>query len=252
MLKSLLNLKNIIILFNLSLFIFVIVYLNINKNSRVAHKGGAYNGTLKTNSINAIEKSKKKINYFEIDFQMTKDNRLICLHEDEIKDLSNKNIRKLFFRDIKKILDLNDKCYDDLIYKLLKENPKIFIITDFKNNNIEGLKFISQNFSKQLDQFIPQIYFAHEYEYVKKMKFNKIIFSLYKIPNLSNKEIIEQINGMDLYAVTMNPARLRKGLAKILKKQNIFTYVHTVNSYARFLQYKFFFKVDEIYTDKLF
>ena len=252
MLKSFLNLKNIIILFNLSLFICAIVYLNINKGFRIAHKGGAYNETLKTNSINTIEKSKKKINYFEIDFQLTKDNRLICLHPNDNEDLSNKNIRELFFKDIKKILDLNDKCYDDLITKLLKNNPKMLIITDFKENNIEGLNFISQNFSKQLNQFVPQIYFAHEYEHVKKMGFNKIIFILYKIPNLSNEEIIEQINDMDLYAVTMDPARLRKGLAKILKKQNIFTYVHTVNSYARFLQYKIFYKADEIYTDKLF
>jgi len=103
-----------------------------------------------------------------------------------------------------------------------------------------------------LDKFIPQIYFKNEYDEVKKLGFNKIIFTLYKVPNLSNEQIITDIKKMDLFAITMDPARLRKGLVKQLHNKNFIIYVYTVNSYLRFLQYKLFYGMDEIYTDNLF
>ena len=61
-----------------------------------------------------------------------------------------------------------------------------------------------------------------------------------------------RLKKMDLYAITMDPARLRSGIAKKIDKNDFFVYVHTVNSLIRFIQYKLFFGADEIYTDNLF
>ena len=54
---------------------------------------------------------------------------------------------------------------------------------------------------------------------------------------------------MNLYAVTMNQARARSGLANSLNEKNIRTYVHTINSVKEYFKYLKVYNVDQIYTD---
>ena len=220
------------------------LYLNFHKKLRVAHAGGQYNGKNYSNSIEAIEHNLKFVKYFELDLQLTKDKRLVCLHEGVV---SNK-----YFNEIKNNIDKNNYCYDQTLKDFLYRNEKIKIITDFKSDNIEGLIFIKEYFKSNSDRFIPQIYYEKEYQKVKELGFEKIIFTFYKIPDFSNKQILKILDKMDLFALTLDPARLRSGLIKKIDKKNFFIYAHTVNSKLRFLQYKLFFGVDEIYTDNLF
>ena len=85
-----------------------------------------------------------------------------------------------------------------------------------------------------------------------KYQYSKIIFTFYRMSNHSNEQISKIIKQMDLFAITMDPARLRSGIIKKIDKKFFFVYVYTVNSFLRFLQYKIFFGADEIYTDTLF
>lgn len=231
-----------IILAILSFLIFFI-YLNFNKDLRVAHAGGQYKNKSYLNSIASIEYNYKFTKYFEIDLQLTKDNRLVCLHDPSIKNVTFNEIKELIFK--------NDYCYDETLKKLINKNKEIVIITDFKTDNIQGLDFIKKYFGSDINRFIPQIYFENEYIKAKELGFKKIIFTLYKIPNYSNDHLYKIIKKMDLFAITVNPARLRSGIIKKFDEKNFLVYVSTVNSLLRFIQYRFFFGADEIYTSTL-
>lgn len=51
----------------------------------------------------------------------------------------------------------------------------------------------------------------------------------------------------------MDPSVLRKKFGiKIKRSSNMIIYTYTVNSYYRFLMYKFLFGADEVYIDNLF
>ena len=232
----------------LSLFLFLIIYLflylDLNKNLRIAHAGGKYNGKNYPNSIASIKYNLKFTKYFELDFQLTKDRRLVCLHGPKV------NLK--LFDEIKNEILRNDYCYDKILKEFLDKNKDIKIITDFKTDNIKGLNFIKEYFGSSFDQFIPQIYYENEYQKVKDLGFKKIIFTFYRIPDFSNDQIKEILDKKNLFAVTMDPSRIRKGIMKKLDKNKYFVYVHTVNSRLRFLQYKLFFGADEIYTNTLF
>lgn len=237
--------KSLISMIFITLIVFIFyIYLNFNKDLRVAHAGGQYEGKVYANSIASIESNYKFTKYFEIDLQLTKDNRLVCLHDPLIDNYT--------FNEIKEVIVKNDFCYDESLKKLLNKNKEIFIITDFKTDNIQGLNFIKEYFETDIDRFIPQIYFESEYSKVKELGFKNIIFTFYKISNYSNDRLYMIIKKMDLFAVTMDPARLRSGILKKFNEKNFFVYVYTVNSLFRFIQYKFFFGTNEIYTDNLF
>ena len=234
-----------LIIILIPVLIFVLsIYLNLNKNLRIAHAGGEYNNKDYPNSIASIEHNLRFTKYFELDLQLTKDNRLVCLH--------NGTVDFKYFDQIKDKIIKNDYCYDETLKEFLDRNKDIKIITDFKTDNIEGLIFIKEYFQSDLNRFIPQIYYEKEYQKVKNLGFEKIIFTFYRIPNHSNDQILKILENVDLFAITMDPARLRSGIIRKIDKQKFFVYVHTVNSRLRFLQYKLFFGADEIYTDTLF
>ena len=69
-------------LFSTLVFILsIFLYLDSNKNLRVAHAGGQYNNKTHPNSIASINFNSKYTKFFELDLQLTKDKRLVCLHD---------------------------------------------------------------------------------------------------------------------------------------------------------------------------
>lgn len=237
------------IFFYLTLILFFLIFFlflyNFNlREFRVAHAGGELNGLKYVNSIASMKLNSKYTKYIELDLQLTKDNRLVCINDPLI---NNKYFNKLL-----KEFPEKDFCYDETLIKFLKENQEIIIITDFKTDNIQGLNFIKKNFEQFSKRFIPQIYNEHEYLPVKKLGYEKIIFTLYRVSSYSNEKIAKIIENFDLFGLTMDPARLKSRIIKKIHKKDFLIYVYTVNSYLRFLQYKIFFGADEIYTDNLF
>jgi len=210
---------------------------------RIAHSGGGFENKTYTNSIEALEANKKNFLLFELDFFVTEDNKVVCEHDynEYLKTL------KIF----EKYLNQNklfEQCTYISLRKWLNDNPNKIIITDFKNKNIEGLNFITKNFKNYENQFIPQIYHPKEYNKVKKLGFKNIIWTLYRYDK-SNEAVLLFATKMNLYAVTMNQARARSGLANSLNEKNIRTYVHTINSVKEYFKYLKVYNVDQIYTD---
>ena len=75
----------ILLLFSISL---LFLYFNYLKTFRVAHAGGEYNGLKYVNSIAAMNLNSKYTKYIELDLQLTKDNRLVCIHDPLINNKS--------------------------------------------------------------------------------------------------------------------------------------------------------------------
>ena len=139
-------------------------------------------------------------------------------------------------------------CTYKTLKKWLKKNPNKRIITDFKNDNLAGLKFIAKNFDNFEKVFIPQIYNPNEYKKVKNIGYQDIIWTLYRY-NKNNKKVIQFTKKMDLFAITMPKVRAQSKLPILLKDNKIRSYVHTINSMKEYFVYKTNFKIDQIYSD---
>ncbi len=217
---------------------------NLNNNLPiVAHAGGGYRNLTYTNSIDALEFNKNKYDLFELDFFLTDDGKLVCAHD------WNENLK--FFNKfeiyVSKKNDFKPCTYKSLS-TWLSLNPKKRIVTDFKNDNISGLTFVAENFDNFEKIFIPQIYNPKEYEKVKNIGYEDIIWTLYRY-NKNNNTILKFSKKMDLFAITMPKDRAQSGLPLLLKNEKIKTYVHTINSMKEYFIYDSHYKIDQIYSD---
>ena len=218
--------------------------INSEKNlPLIAHAGGGFNDLTYTNSIDALELNKKNYKFFELDFFLTDDGKLVCAHDwsENLKSFSKFQTYVNNKKDFKPCTYLSLKDW-------LKLNPDAKIITDIKNDNLSGLKFISKNFENFEKNFIPQIYKPNEYKIIRDMGYENIIWTLYRYKK-NNKKVINSLKKMNLFAITMPKNRAQSDLPLFLKKNNIKSYVHTINSMKEYFIYTNYFKVDQIYTD---
>jgi len=226
---------------------------------RVAHAGGEINGKSYTNSIEALDLNRMKgFEYFEIDLLFTSDNHLVCLHD------WGKTFRNIFgFKTNKKIsfekfnsLALNESKYTpctlDSLSSWMDKNKSTTVITDVKGNNMRALKIISKKIRDYERRIIPQIYDPKNFNSIKELGYQQIIWTLYRY-NKINESVIKWINSFQgPIAVTMPLKRAKSGLSEKLQKLGIPTYVHTINNYTFFREIlKKKYLVNEIYTDKL-
>lgn len=226
----------------------------ISKLPNVAHAGGLYRGSGYTNSLESLNENKRKYEYFEIDFMRVSDGHIVCAHD------WGKIGRNLALGDGKEGIPSLDEfltarkkhqwtaCTLDELVEWVKENDK-FIVTDIKENNIENLKFIKNNYPDMLDKFIPQIYNTSEYFHVKAMGYKKIIFTLYAT-NISDIDLVDWINGKEIFAVTMWHHRTPY-LTKKLNDMGYAVYAHTINDKNIFDFLRKNYGIQGIYTDTL-
>lgn len=217
-----------------------------NQLPMVAHAGGIYKGKTYTNSLEALNSNINLYDFFEIDLMFTSDNKLVCTH-DKIDQLSS---YKKFLNYAKKKSNGYSNCTYESLNQWLINNRDKYIITDIKDRNIDGLRFISENIQNYKQRIIPQIYHPNEYYYVKKLGFKNIIWTVYKYKK-SNRDILNFAKILDLYAITMPKYRAENNLATILQEVNINSYVHTINEYDEYISLKDNYNINQIYTDKL-
>ena len=218
--------------------------ISFNNIKRIAHGAGGFNQQAVTNSIEAIESNKDKFDLFEIDFNFTKDNRLVCTH-----DLDKESTYQDFINHRSKNRNFTPMVFEELT-EWLDKNPTKSIVTDVKDDNLKALTYIKEHYKEYASRVIPQIYCIEEYEPVKKLGYKNIIFTLYRNGN-SDATIVSSIRGKDLYAVTIYKGRA-PFLATAITELGIPVYAHTVNSNEVFDFLRENYGVTEIYTDFLY
>lgn len=221
---------------------------------RVAHAGGGYNGMAGTDSIDALDRNLDRYELFEIDFNMTRDGQIVCIHDWEeavVRSFEVQMNQAPSIAEFNKLNQANHKykhCTLSSLIKWLEHNPRKRIVTDVKDDNLYVLTEIARKHPEHIQRFIPQIYYPNEYNEVRSLGFNDVIFTIYRYGK-SDSKVLRNAGSMDLYALTI-PAGRAKTLAPRAACLGIPTYAHTVNDDKEFHELKGY-GVVEIYTDWL-
>ncbi len=225
---------------------------------RVAHAGGGLNDQKYTNSIQALDNSiNNGFQYFEIDFVHTSDGKVVCLHDWE------KNFKKIFGYEVEKRLTFAEfevlvknhpsrtNCTLDSLGEWMIKNPSAIIVTDVKDNNLDALEVMVKTLPDAQIRVIPQIYKPKNYDAVKKLGFNQVIWTLYKYKGDNRKVLEWATKFIGPVAITMPKKRARSDLPQMLRSVDILSYAHTINSLEVAEELSSKFGITEIYTDFL-
>ncbi|MDD3570077.1 MAG: glycerophosphodiester phosphodiesterase family protein [Lachnospiraceae bacterium] len=203
----------------------------------VIHAGGVVNDEIGTNSLEALNNSFfNGYRYIELDFNFTTDRHLVCVHDWEKNYFgSDYNFNGAVSLEEFKNLKIEGK-YTPLTIKSLEEwlmnKPNTYIITDIKEDNIAGLKYIKDNAPYMMRRLIPQIYTEAQYDTVRSMGYENIIYTLY-MQNYSQKtntsRIVSFAKNHDLVAITFSSELATNNYVSALKQSGTRLFVHTVN-----------------------
>lgn len=201
----------------------------------IAHAGGTIYGIRYSNSLDAIENSiNNGFKSIELDLNLTKDNQIVFIHNWDImmkRFFDRKTSEILTFSEFKsgntllniKLLDLKDLIH------ILDEINDLQIILDIKKNTLEVLNLIREQYGDYMERFVVQIQQLNQYLKVKKMGYNNVMLTLYKIKS-SDLEIIKFCKTNDLYGVTMSLKKAQESnLLENISNSGNKVYVHTIN-----------------------
>jgi len=225
---------------------------------RVAHAGGGINGETYTNSYDALDSNVKKgFKYFEIDFSFTSDGKLVCIHDWEASfkrsfgfDAKERPSQETFMVLVSKNAKFK-KCTLDGLAAWMKNNPGTVLITDVKEDNLRALGIIIRKIPDAERRVIPQIYQPENYDSVRNMGFESIIWTLYRYRGRSNDVLAWVDKFQGAFAITIPVKFSTTQLPAQLARKNIQTYAHTINNRQKMMRLINRYGVTEVYTDFL-
>lgn len=218
-------------------------YSWIGDNVLVAHAFGGKGSKTYTNSLEAF-----LYNYelghrvFEVDFDLTVDNKTICSHDEEfwryITNNENSDVEYTYdnFKNTPLFTDYTPLDYMDIV-NLLNEYPDIYIITDTKYyDEIKVYQQFTQivDYAKTvneevLDRLIPQIYNKEMLEYVMNIyDFKSVIFTLYQTA-WEKDDIARYCVKSGIKYITVALDQVDEEVIDLWKSMNINIAVHTVD-----------------------
>ncbi len=225
---------------------------------RVAHAGGGIGGASYTNSKEAIVASLDRgFEWVEIDFTWTSDGGLVCLHDWE------SNFSRLFGRSAEEPLSLEafeseriGKEYTFLTLEdladMMESDARLKVVTDVKSDNLTALRLISKTLPDASVRVVPQVYLPDEYESVKALGFENIIWTLYRYPKQRDIDrVIAEMTGRNFVAICMSRDRVKDGHALRLKELGVPTFAHTINDPEEWKDLRENWGVTQVYTDFL-
>jgi glycerophosphoryl diester phosphodiesterase len=226
----------------------------ISPSTFIAHAGGGLENHTYTNSLEALDFNYGKgFRFFEVDFSWTSDRELVAIHDwqGDLKrrfHLPEKHripTRKEFLN----LEPTNGLTQLSLagVLEWAREKGDAFIVTDIKKKNSRALEEIFREKPEFVQYLIPQVYSYAEYKKVKKMGYEKIILTLYRM-RVFPPELVRFCAMEKPFAVTMPLSLAGSGLAELLEPENIYVYAHTVNDLKLYMELR---KkgVSGIYTD---
>lgn len=224
---------------------------------RVAHSGGSIDGLVYTNSLEALDENKPFFDFFELDFSLTSDDELVCLHSWG-EDVHN----HIFGRVLESPVSLSDfeqlneagqltACTISSLSVWLEQNPEKFIVSDIKalGRNVELLTRLQNENPTLAAKFIPQAYNFQEAAQLNEAGFERVILTTYRMGQFEENDFLEAASQTPLYAVTMTSGQAGS-LSSELNRLGIPTYVFTVNDVGWFARLREL-AVSNIYTNFL-
>lgn len=237
----------------------------------VVHGLGYIEGHYITNSREAL-----LFNYvrgfrvFEVDLNMTSDNRLIARHDwspeyYQFLGQGNPPADGPIPFDTVMSLKIHGKYHAlswEEIVELMQKYPDIYFVTDTKERdeaNIRKTFSYLVNKTKQidtklLDRVIPQIYDQPMLSYIKSYHdFKEVIFTLYHLTEAelpTPEELADWSDQNHVSGIAGFPFRITEELREALQKKDIAIYVHTINNPEEAAAYRK--RGIGIYTDDLF
>ena len=139
---------------------------------------------LYTNSLDALQNMYDAGNRFcEIDIRETSDGVLICAHGDE-EHLANGSELPA---DAKSGDFLSERLFGEftpmtveMLAAFMREHPDLTVITDAQGDNLRISRRLSEAWPDLKDRFIIQIYHESEYDPIRELGFQNLIYTLYR------------------------------------------------------------------------
>ena len=205
----------------------------------IMHAGGETpDGQRGTNSIEAMNASYEAGEYWlELDFCPTSDIHYVCLHD--FYAYYSKGMTGVDIPDYETFEKLRKTAYNyesptlDSLIPWLDEHPKAVIVTDVKENNLDFVRQLSENYPDYVRRFALQIYGRDEYDAAVSLGFDKIIYTLYKQPfeRYDTELMREFVKKSDkLIALTYSADMENTDSIAEIATLGVPVYVHTINT----------------------
>lgn len=235
----------------------------------IGHSFGEIDGHTYTGTLEAFQNNYKKgIRVFEVDFEMTSDNKVVLRHDwnQKIQEgvSSDHPPTQKEFLEIPILGEYTPLSFENLCM-IMKEYPDIWIVTDSKYKEPELVKKqfgIMKETADQMeggcsdifDRLIVQIYNEEMFEALEEVyPFKSYIFTMYQRWFGGEEEYIEICRWSvehNIHVITMGWDLVNKDILEISSRYQLDVYVNTINKAeeARRLLDE---GVKGVYTDKL-
>jgi len=186
----------------------------IREQKHIVHAGGALttqagDEVIYTNSLDALQNMYDEGNRFcETDIRETSDGVLICAHGDETRLANGSDLPV----DAESAAFLSERLFGEfqpmsveMLVAFMCEHPDLYIITDAQGDNLEISQKIADGWPDLRDRFIIQIYHEREYEPIREMGFQNLIYTLYRADDEERNlwEIAHFAETHDLIGITI-------------------------------------------------
>ena len=225
----------------------------------IVHAAGEIDGTVGSNSMEGLQNAYDAgERYIELDFNFTADGHLACIHDWYVEYTSAilENGHALTLAEFRaaKIYDRLTPLDLDTLAAFLAAHADLYIITDIKDDNIAGLSYIAASYPELIGRFIPQIYAGDEYDRVRELGYEYVIYTLYRL-DWNSKTDVEALcayaAGHPLLAYTFSYELCAvDGYVSGMRAAGIPLYIHTVNDPAEMETYREM-GISAFYTDKV-
>lgn len=222
---------------------------------KILHGGGAIDGTVGSNSLEALNESYSAgYRFIELDFRFTSDGHPVCIHDWSryySSQLGSTAITESEFASVA-IYDRYTSITLKSLAVWMETHPDAYIVTDCKDDNIALLTRIAGDYPELMERIVPQIYQYAEYEPVRALGYSNIILTLYCLPTYAEKAngtanaAFAKKNG--LLAVTADVTLANESFVRAFTDADVPLLVHTVNDPAE-QQRLFALGVTGVYTD---
>ncbi|MCK9217314.1 MAG: sulfatase-like hydrolase/transferase [Firmicutes bacterium] len=127
-----------------------------------------------------------------------------------------------------KFLGLAQMTMDDLMIWILNHKD-IYVVINIKNDNVEALRYIKDNYPEATLRIIPEINKIDEFIPIQGFGYTNIILALHQY-GYKPKELMDFVKRHEIYAVAIPIEMMKTEVMYRLKQENIFIYTYATGN----------------------